>query len=477
MPYVGFQGPYVVTVTPKKHAEDVPTNAIVQLVLATDILNAQPDTLSAAIKVRAVDTGEDVPGTLSYGAKTITFIPNGPWNTNTQYSVTYLAGILFDINGDSILTAYTTYFTTAAAQSPSPPTLLAPAANSLTRQIPTLTWQSSGATHEVQIARDASFNVIIEDVPEFAGLSFTPVALDVECQYYWRVRAIDNGAHGEWSPVWTFYYGEPTPNGVAPSQYAGTAPFTVLSVTPQPGTTFVTDGRITATCSYAIDETSVPGSIAVHRSKITDDAAAQPTDVTISDVECSGSTLSFTLIGSIAQNYEYTVTLKDSLRSTDGLTLDEDTLWTFTGALMPHYTTVELVRLDIGPFIGQFSDYEISRIIHEVSKWADAIGEGEVTESNIQHFRCYTRYATAIKLLNRAIMDMATRQGDRVRLGDFDIGKDGSLVPDINMSMKDIRALMVECEARLRGNKNMARPGVIHKGERRYPYSQPPRSF
>ena len=34
------------------------------------------------------------------------------------------------------------------------------------------------------------------------------------------------------------------------------------------------------------------------------------------------------------------------------------------------------------------------------------------------------------------------RVRERVRLGDFDIGKDGSLVPDINMAMKDVKCCL-----------------------------------
>jgi len=226
MPYVGFQGPYVVDISPKKYEVGVPTNTSISITLATDLMNAAPDTLSAAIKVRDASAGTDVQGTISYVAKVITFVPSSPLRTNTQYSIAYLDGILFDINGDGIKTAYTAYFTTATAEAPTMPVLLSPASSSLVRTVPTLTWTGNAPTHQIQIARDAAFNVVIVEAADFVGLSFTPIGLSADCQYYWRVRGTDEQADGDWSPTWTFYYGEPITPGLPPSPYAGAAPFT-----------------------------------------------------------------------------------------------------------------------------------------------------------------------------------------------------------------------------------------------------------
>ncbi len=476
MPYVGFQGPYVVDISPKKYEVGVPTNTSISITLATDLMNAAPDTLSAAIKVRDASAGTDVQGTISYVAKVITFVPSSPLRTNTQYSIAYLDGILFDINGDGIKTAYTAYFTTATAEAPTMPVLLSPASSSLVRTVPTLTWTGNAPTHQIQIARDAAFNVVIVEAADFVGLSFTPIGLSADCQYYWRVRGTDEQADGDWSPTWTFYYGEPITPGLPPSPYAGAAPFTVVDVTPAPGATFVNDAAIRVRLSDTIDQASI-NNVSASKVAISEDPTALRASIAIADIKCAGDELSFRLASNIENNTEYTVTIGRQIASASGISLGEDVSWSFTGLLTPHYTTVELVRLDVGPFIGQFSDYDVSRTIHDISKWADIIAANHVSADNIHYFRCYTRYAVALRLLNRAIMDMATRQGERVRLGDFDIGKDGSLVPDINMAMKDVKLLLAECETRLRGDKNMARPGVIHKGERKYPYSQPSRAL
>jgi hypothetical protein len=191
----------------------------------------------------------------------------------------------------------------------------------------------------------------------------------------------------------------------------------------------------------------------------------------------NGEILVITLGEDLRANMVYRVKLNAGILDTSDNGLVEEVEWYFASNITPHYTTVELVRLDIGPFITQFTNWDVEKIIHDVSQWADFIAEDEVSEDNITYYRCFTRYETDNRLLQRAMMDMATRQGEDVRLGDFSVKMDGSLVPDINQATKWVRENLAECERFLRGEKGKARPIFAVKGEAKYPYPFTQRRF
>lgn len=468
MPYFGNgTGLQIVNVEPARYATDVSTLTDIILVLSGDLADTQQSTLSSAVKIRETDTGTDVPGTLSYSSKTITFTPSAALKTNTNYTITVISGKLEALNGDQLIANFSSSFVTAGSVTVNTPRQLSPADLSIVTS-PSFDWTDTAPTYQIQIAKDKLFSVIDIDSEGFSGNHFITSALEPNVQYYWRVR----GTGGDWSIIWTFY------NGASEGLVSDTEPFSVSSVDPEPGQAFVspTQKSITVTLSRDLNADSVRNRVKVAYKPIDGDPSVA-SGVAPLVVNVDGSTMTIVLSEDLQSNLEYRVVLDKGISDIDGNELPENVEWVFASTLAPHYSTVELVRMDIGQYISQFTDFEIDKMILDASKWADFIGEDEYATDNASWYRCYTRYETDNRMLSKAMMDVITTQGENVRLGDFSLSKDTSLVPDINMAIKDVRNKLAECEMRIRGDKGVARPTSAQKSEKKYPYPFSQRRF
>lgn len=476
MAFLGDNGVQVAEITPMKYAAEVPTTTAISIRFSTDIASNDEQSLAAAIKIRETESGASVPGQFSYSSKVVTFVPSSPLSTNTNYTITIIAGRLYNAAGDTLLVNYTSSFTTAAAESPIRPTLLEPADNSISSVVPTFKWTQVADSYEIEIAYDESFGSIAVRSSGIVGDTFTPVDLVLNRQYYWRVRGSNNGQLGDWSIARTFYYGVHVEQSYVAPTYLTPTPLSVLSVAPEPGECLVSidTNTIMAYFSETLEESSAQALI---RYKSLEDNPVNVSGIITPTVSVNNNILVMSLAEPLLQNTEYTVTIMSGVAGVSGSKTTEEIKWSFTTTMIPYYTSVELIRLDIGPFIQQFSDNIICKTIYDVSKHADKIAGKPFSSETQANFWCYTRYATGYRLLNRAIMDMATTQGENVRLGDFNIRKDGSLVPDINMAMKWVRDEMETCERRLRIDNGVARPTSATRSGSASPYPFGQRRF
>ena len=102
---------------------------------------------------------------------------------------------------------------------PPTPTLLSPASLTKASGTPTLSWQDvtdpSGVTYSLQIAKDATFNILVLQKDGLKQSEYTLTSQEVlgnvskDTPYYWRVKAIDGANNqSDWSAPFTFYVGD-----------------------------------------------------------------------------------------------------------------------------------------------------------------------------------------------------------------------------------------------------------------------------
>lgn len=460
MPYLGESSLQVIQVEPQKFSTDISTSAVISVYFSEDLIETTSQNLALAFKVRATEAGTAVTGTLSYLAKTIAFIPTSALATDTDYTITVVATKLTSITGSQLVANYTSSFRTALSSTVEKPTLSAPANLSMTSTTPTFTWSAVASTYNIQIAKDPGFGNVIVNSSNFSGTSFTPsnTALDKDCQYYWAV----SGTGGDWSDVRTFYYTSSGATEQTLLQILSTSILTGQSMVRACSSIIVTFSEDIETMSVVMTGISVDGD--------EDTYVVVPTTVT-TDNEVG--TISFS---TLPNNMSYTLVIGKDSEATSENIMSADVEIKFCTLLTPHYSTKELIRLDVGPFI-EATDHEIDVTIRDVSLWADTIAEVEYNADTQQWYRCYVRYETDLRLMLKAMMGMLSTKGDSFRLGDFQLGNGNSLIPDFNMAIKGIKDMIRECEAKLRGNKYIAKPLAVDKGAKKYPYPLPTRRF
>lgn len=378
-----------------------------------------------------------------------------------------------------------TFTTTTEGYLP-PPKLLFPSNESLVgEQNPTFSWEAvAGASkYEIQVAEDSNFDNIVWSSTDVAGTSIAAgSALEVGDNeavfFHWRVRAYNDSATpaaGEWSSTWVFNNAIYTQDPVALESYD----LNVVKIKPLAGETLVPISTrvVEVEFDHPVDENTVDDTTFYVSYKHVDGDPTETKGVLTGSIVVSGNKITFTSDADLLNNKEYTVVLKDSIASTDGVKLPEDIMWTYTSEMTPLYIGVELIRSDIGGFIDMYTDGEINKLIHDCSKYADIISAlpfGETVDfttgrTNEYIFNGYVRYETEVKLLNRRILEIAQSQGKRKRLGDLEIQNDTSLVPDINIALKPIQVKAKEYEDLLRGAPKV-RPRSVVKGGT-YPYN------
>src|SRR6056297_118933 len=71
---------------------------------------------------------------------------------------------------------------------------------------PVYTWESlpDAATYTLQVSEDDNFSELINDFTELRTTERIIRNYDYSTQYFWRVRAFNDGGAGEWSDVWTY---------------------------------------------------------------------------------------------------------------------------------------------------------------------------------------------------------------------------------------------------------------------------------
>jgi hypothetical protein len=145
--------------------------------------------------------------------------------------------------------------------------------------------------------------------------------------------------------------------------------------------------------------------------------------------------------GNLEVNNDYVVTL-DSTKF-KGLTsgfMSADYEFVFTTELIPFYSTVELIRLKIGPFITGVPDNTVAKLIHSNSINAQIWGATAWTTVP-SYVRQYVTCKTSLDLVNAQLFGYSAGGGGLKRLGDLTIQRSSNAV----FSIEPLRKELIDC--------------------------------
>ena len=143
-------------------------------------------------------------------------------DNNGTFTVTFQVPASAGGNHKITLTDGTTTITSDFSMDSTPPpapTLLSPGLLTKASETPTLDWQDaadpSGVTYSLQIAEDATFNILELQKDGLKQSEYKLTSQEVlgnvskDTPYYWRVKAIDGANNqSDWSTPFTFYVGD-----------------------------------------------------------------------------------------------------------------------------------------------------------------------------------------------------------------------------------------------------------------------------
>lgn len=425
--------------------------------------------------------------------------PNSFLSPSTRYLVVITGGEngvrSIEINGeaDFIFADRSWNFTTSSVMVLDKATLLTPTDHSLIQdRIIQFSWQSilGSSKYQFQIAKDSSFSSVVVDNNSINGTNYLSTSddnLNLLQNYYWRVRALDNeGRPGIWSLVNQFYIEDSLRE---PDTYSESyIEITKSSIANNKAEVDVSIESIDITFSSKIDEESVEDNIKITARDIDGGILSKKIE---GQVAVSGNKLTFVFSEPLENSMEYKVIIGDGLSNVDGSIIGEDTVYRFITVPNPYYSSIEIIRDDLGLFIKDIEDLEISKVIYRVSKWANQIsnqpygsqnssfmGSSQRQTTNSIFFHEYVRYESGLRLLVRKSLEHSISKGEIISLGDFSKQATGSLVPDINVAMKRIEQYRDEAKKKLEaGEGTITLPTFAVLGSSGDPYPSDGRSF
>lgn len=168
-------------------------------------------------------------------------------------------------------------------------------------------------------------------------------------------------------------------------------------------------------------------------------------------------------------DYIITVT-KDRIKGLDTSTLTPDYSFFFTTILSPMYTSIQIIRMDLGSFIDSVPDNTIALLIHRNSVYAQTLG---TISSPVQTYaRQYVTCKTELDLINALYLGIGKLGSGRRTLGDMSITKDAGGVQDLIGPIREGLLLCVkEAMALIKtgGSGVVPRHAVPHLNQREFP--------
>lgn len=176
-------------------------------------------------------------------------------------------------------------------------------------------------------------------------------------------------------------------------------------------------------------------------------------------------------------NQKYTFRLKQG---------DQEFSTTFYTKLSPYYSTVTLIRTDLGDVISYVADDRIMMLTHNNSILANNIASEEnITlleeeEKTPFVFKQYVRYRTELDLMMAVYLKASGQQGSVNKiLGELEIKRQYSMGSfDIPAVLEDLKKKLSEWERLLRGSATrLIAASAIRGGKESYPLTTPRRQF
>lgn len=366
----------ILEISPNNFATDVILNVFLR-VKFDEAIDRSTVTDSTVILVKT-DTEEVIPGVPDYivGTKTITFQLYGYLAKNSQYNVIIVGGEsgVQTLSGENWSSnSFVSYFTTGESVDKTVP--LAPA----------------GA-----VAGDGTYFTGVDGIyKETFGRTGEPVT-----------HIVTTGA--QVGPSGTI---EPIPQG--PDQYIfppdEPGVFEVSSTIPTNGAVDVKSNEIKITFSDDIDENTLTDRVIV----TAEDLLGLDIDERTYLNSVADNVLTITPSGVLVDDYRpstvYSVLLKSDIADPSGIVLGSDYTFSYRTFLLPFYSTLRIIRSNIGNLISKIDDIEIERLIYENSvyilsvaktPWDESEGD-DIPEAAKNYVACKTK----LDLVNRMYFD------------------------------------------------------------------------
>jgi hypothetical protein len=495
----------VIGVNPSNNETNVSVNTEV-VVTFSQYMDASTIT-SSNVVLKEVN-GDIVISSVKYDSTsmTATLIPNyssqlgmaeQSLNPGKEYEITVVGGTtgVKTITGDYMGVSRTYQFTTAYVSGISVPQDITVVVND---GYPTVSWIqpksydiSTALTYEVMVS--TSNDPLVAPVWPSAGdiNKVSTTVLNVpkkfsDGNYYAYVRAINGDQTSDWVSsqfnVQTAVTPTPSPGGSAGG--GDIFSFDVADTYPRRDDADIMPEQILIVFSSDVDPTTVNnGTVYIVKKQdkatlslvdfMTDYAPAKAVAATIAPIVTPNVVV---LTATLEQDAEYTVIVRESVKSSTGASLGIAYHWSFVTTYSTLYGDADLVRQDLGSFAGSTSDKLLYAYLNESSKYAYQI------VSNAQNFDAnnykdgaapyevhqYVRFRTAYDLLlNSQMRSGGGGATQAVTLGDLTVTKAADQAGSISGILAELQSKMKLYMDLMQGqhNRGYAKPLVAIRGE------------
>lgn len=492
----------VIGVNPANNEKSVPVNKEIAVTFSKhmDAVSINPST----IVLRQVN-GDIVPATVHYEATTLIakVSPSQPLLPGTQYQVQVLGSPtgIKSITGDYMSAGRTYEFTTTHLVQLTPPNNVKVIVDS---GFPLVSWEQPteydpalALSYDVQISTsndplNPPVWPSVGDVNRVGALTLNVPKKLPEGSYYAYVKAVNASGQSDWSigqfvveaaPVAT---PSPTPTP-APNPGGGDIfSFDVVDKYPSQNSVDMTPDRVVIQFSDNVDPATVTAD-SVYIVKKADKATLSGMDLMIDygpDKKIVSVLLPITtpnmvmLTATFEDDAEYTVIVRESVKSTTGASLGMAAHWSFITKYTRLYGDPKLIRQDIGALSNTLTDKALYQYMSESSKYVYEIASNTsiFVASDYENGQApyyihqYARYRTAYDLLLNAQLSSTGGSGftSQIVLGDLTVSKEadagGGGLSDILADLKEkLKPFMDMIQGH--HNRGYAKPMTVVRGE------------
>lgn len=487
-------------VSPANNELNVPINRGVSIRFAVDV---DVSTATDGTLLLHEVNGNAIPCTVTYvrTTRTANIQPDSPLLAGTTYRATVLGGEngVKTITGGTLPATKTYEFTTTGQVLITAPTNLV---TSIVGNKVTINWLQPDQYDQLDVPKYEAYVSTSNLDPETnPGAIVWPLATDSidkiaqtsiavgkaldTGNYYIYVRGITESQNGAWASTQIYIAPQTDVGGGSTPGGGGGGTFEIHETYPKQDAVHVMPQKLIVLFTAPIDMSTVNAqTVYILKKKkpnqlsIIDLMTEYGPNNTISysiDANTSANLLSLTLPADILDsNSEYTVVIREGIKSTSGDALGEAYSWSFTTTYDPLFGDPEEIRNDVAGFLSRVTDKVLYSYMSNISQLAyETVQRVQGDSFNAETFLAdvprymgqYVRVRATYDLLSNAMLERASSAGTVRTLGDLTI--DNSKAADISSTLSAFKARIKPWEDELYGlhDRGYAKPSYAVKGE------------
>ena len=484
----------VVGIVPSNNESNINVNTKIDIKFSKYM---KADTVNPSNIILRKINGEEVDYELIYTSATMSakIIPETSLEYGTQYEI-FIAGgaeALLGITNDYLPESKIYRFTTTYNTSLSAPQDLA---TTVDNGYVSLTWDRPA---QYDVAMVPSYEVMISESNDVLNAPVWPASGDLnktgqlalnvpkrfeDGQYYAYVRAYDNISTGEWAST-SFYIEStvvvPTPGGNSGGD-GDIFSFNIAETYPAKNAVDITPEKVILIFDSSVDVTTltsdslyiINGVGKANMSVLDFMTAYAPSKQIIATIDTSMGPNIVALDVALEDDQEYTVIVRESVKSTNGTSLGMAYQWSFMTAFTKLYGDVELVKADLGGYVSRVSDKILYKIMRDTSTHAYEIvsktanfNAADYEDGKAPYYiHQYVRHKTAYDLLMNGYIQSSSGSGSSVQLGDLSVDKKNSST-DVTSLIREVKNRIKPWEDAIHGqnNRGYAKATLVIRGE------------